>query len=812
MSNQLSIPFKKTYNVPLKQAARDYIYSRHTDTHPDAFKWDLNEWDTSRKEGVGGIVRVDRIDPAVRYHAQLVFILTKLPVDIGLEIPYAPAFSPSSLPITLKNLAYERAAVVFNLGALYSQLASSEDRSNAEGIKRALAHYQNAAGTFAFLASSAVPPLRNTLREEEQLPLDLTEAFVKSLESLMLAQAQECTWQRAKLDNYKNGVIAKLAAKVAYFYEEAVTAIREASPAIKHAFPSTWIPHCEAKRYHFEAVAQYRKSVDDLEVSRYGHELSRLNQASMLAKKGYDIARRAGIAPAVVQDVKSLLDEVQKNIARAERDNDLIYHQDVPAPSALPVIAGAALVGSNTPTGLLQPSTVIGDGGVIFGELLAWGAREAVDIYQNRKEETLKDGVFDRAQELDDKARETLRTLNLPAALEALEKPVGLPPSLLKKSEEVRLADGPAWIETSVEAVKRLAARNTEVLNEALDILDQEAEEDEDFQRDNPSIRPPSHEANKDLISKADRYRAILSQAVESDEVVRRKWDDWERNIIELTWDKEDLEASIPSSTGRAATSNQTQANARALRVLLENLDDVIRTRSQLVERARRLAEADDIKPRILKVAGNIAQWKEVTPAMFENDFDEELAKYEKFRQGIDDAEKQQQELLTAIKARNDSFLQSRREDPNVKEREHALQSLDLAYHKYREIRRNLEEGIQFYNDLAGMLAEFRESCKEWARRRRHEARSIVQSMSSLSIGAPSPEQRDDHVTTNSEISPLPSHDAHPPLSPVPSRKGPAAPFNLPPPDSGDWEEMDLPPGPPVPSTPRTRRGGKRNK
>lgn len=37
----------------------------------------------------------------------------------------------------------------------------------------------------------------------------------------------------------------------------------------------------------------------------------------------------------------------------------------------------------------------------------------------------------------------------------------------------------------------------------------------------------------------------------------------------------------------------------------------------------------------------------------------------------------------------------SRKDDPAVKEREHALQSLDLAYHKYKEIVRHLDEGLK---------------------------------------------------------------------------------------------------------------------
>lgn len=42
----------------------------------------------------------------------------------------------------MKNLAFERASVLFNLAALYSQLAATEDRSHLEGIKRAKANYQ----------------------------------------------------------------------------------------------------------------------------------------------------------------------------------------------------------------------------------------------------------------------------------------------------------------------------------------------------------------------------------------------------------------------------------------------------------------------------------------------------------------------------------------------------------------------------------------------------------------------------------------------------------------------------------------------
>jgi len=71
-----------------------------------------------------------------------------------------------------------------------------------------------------------------------------------------------------------------------------------------------------------------------------------------------------------------------------------------------------------------------------------------------------------------------------------------------------------------------------------MDILDHEASEDESTRESVSVDRVPSHEANMHLIEMYNRYRAILDQAAASDETVRTKWDQWERNITELTWDE----------------------------------------------------------------------------------------------------------------------------------------------------------------------------------------------------------------------------------------------------------------------------------
>ena len=68
--------------------------------------------------------------------------------------------------------------------------------------------------------------------------------------------------------------------------------------------------------------------------------------------------------------------------------------------------------------------------------------------------------------ESSDEHSRTLQELRLPASLEALDKPVGLPPSLLRKAEEVRLEDGPARIDGSLENAEHLAQRCREILDQ----------------------------------------------------------------------------------------------------------------------------------------------------------------------------------------------------------------------------------------------------------------------------------------------------------------------------------------------------------
>jgi len=76
--------------------------------------------------------------------------------------------------------------------------------------------------------------------------------------------------------------------------------------------------------------------------------------------------------------IKSLLETITTHESRAQRDNDLIYHQDVPPSSALLAIQEAKLVTSNIPKGLVNPSSILQSTHPLFSDLVSWGAREAI--------------------------------------------------------------------------------------------------------------------------------------------------------------------------------------------------------------------------------------------------------------------------------------------------------------------------------------------------------------------------------------------------------------------------------------------------
>ena len=194
-TNILSVPFRRTRPVPLTEQLSSFI-SSSLDQHPQQFHDDLSTLSKSRTDILTLDIHTTSLDRLLLYHSYLSSLATKLPLDVGVEFTWYPSLSPvAHIPITQANLLFERLSVLYDVAAMYSQLATGQSRTTADSLKRACQYFQLAAGTFDALAKQT-----GELRLPPGVVVDdFAEATIQTLKFLMLAQAQECFWQKAVL-------------------------------------------------------------------------------------------------------------------------------------------------------------------------------------------------------------------------------------------------------------------------------------------------------------------------------------------------------------------------------------------------------------------------------------------------------------------------------------------------------------------------------------------------------------------------------------------------------------------------------------
>ena len=113
---------------------------------------------------------------------------------------------------------------------------------------------------------------------------------------------------------------------------------------------------------------------------------------------------------------------------------------------------------------------------------------------------------------------------------------------------------------------------------------------------------------------------------------------------------------------------------------------------------------------------------QKIEPVHFEDLFEKRLLYYDDDQHMIADEKDKQEHLISDLQEANTAFTDARTGDTSTREREKALQSLENAYIKYKEIVSNLNVGRKFYNDLAKIVTRFKDECKDFRYQRRMEA------------------------------------------------------------------------------------------
>ncbi|XP_029104309.1 programmed cell death 6-interacting protein isoform X4 [Scleropages formosus] len=804
MATFISVPLKKSSEVDVVKPLSKFVSATYPAGDEQAeYLRAVEELGRLRKSAVGR--PLDKHDGALegllRYYDQLCAIEPKFPFSenqLCLTFTWKDAFDKGSLfggsvKLALASLGYEKTCVLFNVGALASQIASEQNLDSDEGLKSAAKFYQLASGAFGHIKDTVLSALNR------EPTMDISPDTVGTLSQIMLAQAQEVFFIKATSDKMKDAVIAKLANQAADFYGDAFKQCQ-----YKENLPKEVLPVLAAKHCIMQASAEYHQAAVAKQHKKFGEEISRLQHAAELVKT---VASRYD----EYINVKDLSDKISRALTAAKKDNDFIYHDRVPEVKDLDQIGKASLV---KPTVIQVPmSQKFTD---LFEKMVPMAVQQALSAYNQRKADIVN-RLIGTMREATNLCNGVLASLNLPAALEDLSGD-SVPQSILEKSRAVVQQGGLQSIEQLIKELPELLQRNREILDESLKMLDDEESTDSELRAKFSQrwSRTPSGDLYKPLRAEGTNYRNVLDKAVQADQVVRERYNAHCDMIALLCKPEVELSAAIPSAN--PAKTLQGSEVVNVLRGQLAQLDQVKKEREQL---------ESDIKSMQLDMSS-----KFLTALAQDGAIDEEALSvteldsiYGGYTQKVQQSLRTQEEVLGNVQTSHQEFSRLKESNAEASSREEVLKKLASAHDSYVEISNNLREGTKFYNDLTEILLKFQNKCSDIVFARKTERdellkelqQSIAREPSAPSFTVPSYQANTGGVAPSG---PTPAPRTVPPQQqpakpPPPARPPPpnfsqqaaSTPVSAPPPASAPPPSMAPPHVGPTPGPPTQAQG-----
>jgi hypothetical protein len=222
----LTIPLKLSQDLDFHELG-DYLAQEGHDV--SYYSSNISQFTQLRRQARTPEKGVSGRNILIKYYGQFELLCLRFPIDqerLKINFEWLDAFSSSK--VAQNSSAFEKASILFNIGAMCSYIASYSDRKTQDGLKSAFNYFQVAAGQFHFINE-------NFLHTPST---DLSRESIRVLEDLMLCQAQECFIEKALLDQKNGLLISRLAIQVASMYSN----IKEAMEAIelKNQFESSW--------------------------------------------------------------------------------------------------------------------------------------------------------------------------------------------------------------------------------------------------------------------------------------------------------------------------------------------------------------------------------------------------------------------------------------------------------------------------------------------------------------------------------------------------------------------------------------------
>ena len=622
--NMLAVPLKTSDEVDYNETLTPYIAEKYTNISEDSYTTSVVALNELRKLAMSPdassqdpVEQEKQRQKLLQYYAQVCSMQAKFPIsasssDVKLSFKWKDAFKPSKT-ITQHSLAYERAAVLFNIGALYTMHGLNADATDGGYAKNAAKLFMYAAGVYTHLRNNVATRVGGALTS------DLSQEGLQMIIDLMQAQAQALYYQKcvetpaARLtkgdEKKKAALCAKLGQKAVDLYENARTHLN--TPTLAAIINIAWNQHLSYQIHVFTAMAQYKQSEVDHYVAEdnadgYGLELGRLAFADRQCQAALALAtlnkmneQRDGAA--------SLLIKIQARYRERKSDNDQIYLELATQENELPAIASQAMAkiltppeligadrtaGSSTSVASLGPNCQFLD---LFSEMVPAEVINVSSKYSSMLS-TMCGEVAREAEAATQTVVQQLAKIGLPGSVEASTTTKGIPEEVWRKVSEVKEIGGTG----KLDIMSSQAIRQSEEINQLLDgistALDDEEKQDREYraeQSNNWSSVASSEQLTHAMRADHGNYFKLLRDAQGSDELVERLLVSNRSMVESLNVPRADLDNRMPQMSANIAA--QVAPVRNELVSLLKELNILLKNRTTAVDSLRKSIMHDDI-------------------------------------------------------------------------------------------------------------------------------------------------------------------------------------------------------------------------
>ncbi|XP_041455302.1 rhophilin-1-like isoform X2 [Lytechinus variegatus] len=309
----IPLGLKETKKLDVRVPFTDYILE-HYSADGDKYENEIKEFTELRQSIRTPKRNEEGIELLLEYYNQLYFIENRFfPPDRNLGVYFHWYDALTGVPSIQKSAAFEKGSILFNIAALFTQMGAKQDRTMEEGVNKAIECFESAAGAFKYLGENF----------SHAPSMDMSGPVLAMLGGLMLAQVQECIFEKLVLDGVEETIescvrVAKEASVVSDMYSKVHKMMMQQT--VKDYIPYSWISMVLVKSQHFKARAHHYAAIA-------------IVGPSMNQEKDYDLETLLRYFPSMYNSEKSEIEppqnwEERMRLGKAHIRQALMLHEE----------------------------------------------------------------------------------------------------------------------------------------------------------------------------------------------------------------------------------------------------------------------------------------------------------------------------------------------------------------------------------------------------------------------------------------------------------------------------------------------------